>query len=227
VDAEAKQSWFTDYVRTNYLPVIGHLNRATAEVLELACNRGFLLRALSDVGFQRLQGIDLSPDDVAQAQLTAPKATIICADALQYLAQNPEQFDLIVLKALLEHIPKQQILPLLEAINRSLRPGGMTLIDVPNMDWLAANHERYMDFTHEGGFTRESLAQVMRNVFADISVRTSVEPPEPRLKGLIIRLIRPAVILLARVFLRIIGEGASEVWWHSRSLIAVGVKGIS
>ena len=225
MDAEAKQSWFADYVRTNYVPVIGHLNRSETEILELACNRGLLLRALSDFGFERLQGVDLSPDDVARAQLAAPKATITCADAFQHLTEHAEQFDLIVLKALLEHVPKDQIFPLLEAINRSLRPGGMVLVDVPNMDWLAANHERYMDFTHEAGFTRESLAQVMSNVFDSISIRASKDPPDPGLKGFSIRVIRPAVITFGRILLRIIGEGASEVWWHSRSIIAVGLKG--
>ena len=224
VDQAAKQNWFVAYTRENYLPLIEVLERSSAEVLELACNKGFLLQALSNLGFKRLRGIDLSPDDVAQAQKIAPQATIICGEAFEYLNQNAEQFDLIILKALLEHLPKNQVIPLLEAIKYSLRPGGIVLIDVPNMDWLAANHERYMDFTHEVGFTRESLAQVMRNVFNEVSIRSSAEPPEPGLKGFVIRTMRPIVRMCVWIFLRIIGEGASDVWWHSRSIIAVGRK---
>ena len=54
---------------------------------------------------------------------------------------------------------KDRVLPLLEKISSSLKPDGMAIIDVPNMDWILGQHERYMDFTHEVGFTRESLAQ--------------------------------------------------------------------
>src|SRR5215813_4380769 len=223
-DDEAKKDWFDAYARANYLPVIGPLDRSVTEILELACNKGFLLHALATLGFKRLRGIDLSADDVARAQQIAPHATIIRGEALQYLNENPNRFDVIVLKALLEHVPKDQIIPLLEAINLSLGPGGMAVIDVPNMDWIAANHERYMDFTHETGFTRESLAQVMRTVFADVSVRPSNEPPEAGLKGFVIRLLRPVILTFGGLTLRIIGEGASEVWWHCRSVIATGKK---
>jgi 2-polyprenyl-3-methyl-5-hydroxy-6-metoxy-1,4-benzoquinol methylase len=223
-DDAAKRDWFVAYARANYLPVIGELDCSNTEILELACNKGFLLHALATLGFQRLRGIDLSPDDVAQAQQIAPHATIIRGEALQYLNENLNRFDVIMLKALLEHVPKDQIIRLLEAIKLSLRPGGIVLIDVPNMDWIAANHERYMDFTHETGFTRESLAQVMRTVFADVLVRPSKEPSEAGLKGFMIRFLRPVILTCGRLILRIIGEGASEVWWHCRSIIATGKK---
>jgi len=41
---------------------------------------------------------------------------------------------------------------------------------VPNMDWLFVGHERYMDFTHEVGYTQESLVQVMSTVFSSVQV---------------------------------------------------------
>ena len=44
------------------------------------------------------------------------------------------------------------------------------MIDVPNMDWLFASHERYMDFTHEVGFTVESLRQIMNQVFLNVQI---------------------------------------------------------
>ena len=224
LDEEAKKDWFFEYTAKNYLPIIEHFDRTRAEVLELACNRGYLLRALSTLGFQRLHGIDLSPDDVARARDLAPHADVSCGDIFDYLEQKTEQFDLIILKALLEHIPKGRIIPLLEAIRSSLRPGGMVLIDVPNMDWLLAAHERYMDFTHETGFTKESLGQVMRNVFSNVTLKPGAVLSEPGLKGGLIKYLRPCLIAVAQIFLRVIGEGAADVWWHSRSLIATGQK---
>ena len=67
----------------------------------------------------------------------------------------------------MEHIEKNRILEFLELVNNSLIEGGIALIEVPNMDWIWASHERYMDFTHEVGFTKESLRQIMRNFFDD------------------------------------------------------------
>jgi len=224
LDEQATQAWFFDYARKNYWPLIGSLDVKCAEVLEVACNKGYLLSALSRLGFERLRGIDLSPEDLAQARRLAPNADVANIDAFDYLDQTPTRFDVVILKAMLEHVPKAQTMSLLEKINCSLRPGGFVIIDVPNMDWLLAGHERYMDFTHEAGFTKESLGQVMRNVFSNVSVRPAVAPAEPGLKGRVIAWLRSCSIAIVQVFLRIIGEGASDVLWHSRAIIGVGQK---
>ena len=47
---------------------------------------------------------------------------------------------------------------------------GVAIIQVPNMDWILSNHERYMDFTHEIGYTRESLADIFRLYFMKVDV---------------------------------------------------------
>ncbi len=44
------------------------------------------------------------------------------------------------------------------------------MIDVPNMDWIWASHVRYMDFTHECGFTEESLIEVLKPQFQNIQI---------------------------------------------------------
>jgi hypothetical protein len=63
------------------------------------------------------------------------------------------------------------VIPLLHLMAAAVRPNGLVLIDVPNMDWLFAGHERYMDFTHEGGFTTESLRQTIALAFRSVEVR--------------------------------------------------------
>jgi 2-polyprenyl-3-methyl-5-hydroxy-6-metoxy-1,4-benzoquinol methylase len=221
-DDEAKLEWFTKYAAANYLPLLKGMDRTRAEVLEVACNKGYLLKALSTHGFKHLHGVDLSPEDVSKAQAIVPEALIAYADAAAYLDEQRGRFDLIILKAMLEHVPKAETLPLLEKIKAALAAGGLVIIDVPNMDWLFAAHERYMDFTHETGFTRDSLAQVMRNVFESVRIVPSTPVVERGLKTRIGALLRPTVISLAGILLRIVGEGASEVWWHSRSIIGTG-----
>lgn len=80
------------------------------------------------------------------------------------------------MRAVLEHISKDKVVDLLCLIKESLKIDGIVIIDVPNMDWILASHERYMDFTHQIGFTPDSLCQVMREVFGNVIVECCDTP---------------------------------------------------
>jgi 2-polyprenyl-3-methyl-5-hydroxy-6-metoxy-1,4-benzoquinol methylase len=220
-DEQTKLLWFRRYAEKHYLPYITHYGRATATVLDIGCNRGYLLAALATMGFQRLYGIDLSPADVARARIIAPQAAIDCIDAFAYLAERQSSFDIILIKAVLEHIPKQEVIPLLEHIEHALKPGGLVMVDVPNMDWLFAPHERYMDFTHEVGFTRESLRQVMANVFFEVTVA----PVDNIFEDAVLVNLKKKIgrYLLGKLLKWADPQGASAPIW-ARSLIGVGIK---
>lgn len=169
-DVQSKLNWFVKYVKRNYLACIDRYDKNYSKILEIGCNRGYMLAALGSFGFQNLYGVDLSPGDVEKAKILVSNAEIACADAFEYLKDKIEQFDIIILKAVLEHVQKDEIMPFLEKIKSSLNSGGSVIIDVPNMDWLFASHERYMDFTHEIGLTKESLGQIMRSLFSSVHV---------------------------------------------------------
>ena len=151
LDAEdaVKVRWFTGYLQANYLPHVRDLSPTVSNVLEIGSSKGYLLAALRAEGFERLHGVDLSPNDVAAARALVPEADLTCSDATDFLALHPGTFDLIIAKAVLEHVPKHEVMPFLQAIRTGLTPIGVALVDVPNMDWIFAGHERYMDFTHE------------------------------------------------------------------------------
>jgi 2-polyprenyl-3-methyl-5-hydroxy-6-metoxy-1,4-benzoquinol methylase len=221
-DDQSKLEYFREHVRLNYLPVLGNLDRENSRILEVACNKGYLLAALDSFQFKQLTGIDLSPVDVDKARQLIPAVNVSCVDAFTYLEEHASEFDVVIMKAVLEHVEKDRVLPLLEKIATSLRPGGLVLVDVPNMDWIFGQHERYMDFTHEVGFTRESLAQVMRQVFAEVRVQKA----KPAMLGSVERVARCFVIFWMQIALRIIGEGASDTWWDSRAIIGIGKKRI-
>jgi 2-polyprenyl-3-methyl-5-hydroxy-6-metoxy-1,4-benzoquinol methylase len=188
-----------------------------ARILELGCGPGTLLAWLRALGFHDLTGVDASPADAAIANQRLEAEVVTVADAGEYLEAHEGAFDAIVLKALLEHVPKGRLLALTRALAAALRPGGLVLVEVPNMDWLLAGHERYMDLTHEVGFTRESLATLLRLVFDEVEVEGS-RPPVPTGSQRLLR--RPAIALFRRL-LYVLGEGASETLFASRSLIAV------
>lgn len=216
-DPRAKIDWFNKYVQLNYLPHLQCCSRDDIQILEIGCNKGFLIFALASAGFRKLKGIDLSPDDIQFAKQLVPEAEVLCGDAESHLEKATESYDFIILKAVLEHVDKGKVVPLLMKIRDALRPNGRVIIDVPNMDWLMAQHERYMDFTHEVGFTRESLAQVMRNVFRDVQVMKA----RPVVESRRLDLVRPFVLRCMNWLFRILGEGSSELWWDCRSIIAV------
>ena len=178
-DAE-KLAWFESYARANYLPHLRDLPREGSTLLEIGCNKGYLLAALRSEGFQELAGIDLAPADLERAREIVPGVSLECTDASAYLRSRRGSFDAIVMKAVLEHVPKDDVIGLLRDISLSLSPRGVALIDVPNMDWLFAAHERYMDFTHEVGFTRESLMQVAGRAFSDVTIVPIVAAPPSR-----------------------------------------------
>jgi 2-polyprenyl-3-methyl-5-hydroxy-6-metoxy-1,4-benzoquinol methylase len=220
-DDESKLAFFREYTRVNYLQYLRNLDGNSAEILEIACNKGYLLSALHSLQVKKLFGVDLSPLDVEKAKQLVPAAEISYADAFAYLEENGAKFDVIILKAVLEHIRKDQVIPLLEAIKSGLKPAGMVIVDVPNMDWLFAQHERYMDFTHEVGFTRESLAQVMRQVFSSVHIEKGKAVMGAGAKSRVELQLRAVLVRSLNLVFRLVGEGASDTWWDSRSIIGV------
>jgi 2-polyprenyl-3-methyl-5-hydroxy-6-metoxy-1,4-benzoquinol methylase len=223
-DDKFKVEWFKEYVITNYLPHLRDRNKNSTRILEIGCNKGYLLNGLADSGFKQLFGIDLSADDVKKAKKLLPKSQISNINAFSYLDDKSNKFDVIILKAVLEHIPKGDVMPLLKKIYTALNFEGIVIVDVPNMDWLFATHERYMDFTHEVGFTRESLAQIMRNIFTDVFIFQGQGLLKKTIRSKIRMLLRPLLILSLNFIFKIIGEGLSDVWWTNRSIIAIGKK---
>ncbi|MFQ5585215.1 MAG: class I SAM-dependent methyltransferase [Thermodesulfobacteriota bacterium] len=221
-DDQSMLVWSFRYAKKNYLKHIEKYDRNSSKILEIGCNKGYLLSALNSFGFKKLYGVDLSPDDVQKAKDIVPGAAVDCIDARDYLRNNKGQFDIIVLKAVLEHVSKNECISFLEEVKEGLVPDGIAIIDVPNMDWVFASHERYMDFTHEVGFTRESLAQIMRNVFAKVDIIKGRSVGSFTMRSRLAAFVRPVLIQLFTLSFMIVGEGASEVWWNNRSIIGIG-----
>jgi len=204
------------YYQENYWRWFDGVPRES-RILEVGCGPGSLLAWLRERGFSSSQGVDASPGDVEFANGHLGVGSVHCADAITFLSAHPRAYDVVVAKALLEHVPKSDLLTMVHVMAGSLREGGIALIDVPNMDWIAAPHERYMDLTHEIGFTRESLAALLRLGFADCDIEGSRIAQATGSQ----RALRPLLLWLIKRALYIVGEGANETLFASRSLIAV------
>jgi len=85
-----------------------------------------------------------------------------------------------------------------------------------------SNHERYMDFTHEIGYTRESLGDIFRMYFTNVQVLPASYIFTDNIKRKILfGLIRPIILKLIKLVLKIIGEGLDSVWFEHREIMVV------
>ncbi|RXJ78008.1 hypothetical protein CRV03_03285 [Arcobacter sp. F155] len=216
---EAKVNYYEKYFRSfyeKYFPKDKQIN-----ILEIGCNKGFLLNVLEKRNYKNLFGIDLSHEDLEYAKKINSSSTFLeNIDAFEYCANNKNKFDVIIIKAVLEHIDKEKIFPLIKLMRESLTEQGVLIIDVPNMDWLFATHERYMDFTHEVGFTRESLSQVTLNFFDRVEVFTAGNIFNTK-KGKVVHFIAKKIMGL---LLRALDPEGHATAWNDRNLIAICKK---
>ena len=144
-DIEASHFWF---VARNEL-IVGLADRFFPEAqrfLEIGCGNGVVLRALKGSRhWQRLVGSDLHPTGLACARARMPRdVEFVQMNALAIPAVSA--FDLIGAFDIVEHVADDE--GVLRAIRRALRPGGGTIISVPQHPWLwsgadeIAHHER-------------------------------------------------------------------------------------
>lgn len=219
-DDQSKLDWFLKYTKVNYLVHIDKFDKKSSTILDIGCNKGYLLAALASFGYKNLFGIDLSSEDIDRATGLVPGANLICENAFDYLIENKEKFNVIILKAVLEHTRKDDVITFLERIKGGLKPNGIVIIDVPNMDWLFASHERYMDFTHEIGFTKESLRQVMNNVYSRVQVF-----PSDNITFSFLGAIKKWIArhILTKLLVWADPEGGRNLIW-TRSILGIGWK---
>ena len=203
------------HYEANYWHWLEHVPTSAA-VVEIGSGSGSLLGWLRSKGFENLRGVDLSPDDVRFANDFLGGEYVEERDGATYLRERRGDVDVVVAKAIVEHIEKVELIGVLDAIANALRPSGIALIEVPNMDWLLAGHERYMDLTHEVGFTRESLTTLLGLRFSQVVVRGSVQASPTRSQ----RMFRRPLVSAVRRALYVLGEGASNLLFEHRSLIA-------
>lgn len=119
-----------------------------AEVVELFCGRGNGLRALSGLGFRRVEGVDLSPSLLADYEGPGKCQVGDCRN-LPFVDQSK---DIVVIQGGLHHL---QMLPddltqTLVEVDRILKRNGMVLIVEP---WLTP----FLSLTH--AMCRNSLAR--------------------------------------------------------------------
>jgi len=160
-----QQAYFTRLLQ-ELLPV-----DRQARILDLGCGMGFTLITLAQLGYTNGIGVDRDRDLVRGCQQQG-LPVFHSPDGVAFLRDQVEPFDAILLLDLLEHIPVQTCAAFLNAVYRSLRPGGRVILTTPNANASIAMRWRYICWTHETSFTETSLElRLLHAGFQDIDIR--------------------------------------------------------
>jgi 2-polyprenyl-3-methyl-5-hydroxy-6-metoxy-1,4-benzoquinol methylase len=158
--------------RKEIKPLLGSIS-TDAEVFDLGCGSGSLLAVLKEEGFHRLMGMDLSPEQVAQAHAWGLQE-VQEGDGLAHLKSVPSHWDLVLAADIIEHFTKDELVDLLQVIKSSLKKNGRLILRTPNMDSSLASVFAHGDFTHENRLNASSLEQVLLAVgFHKVDIRPS------------------------------------------------------
>lgn len=133
----------------------------SAAILEIGCGHGAFLYFMRQAGYVNATGIDDSPEQVQEARRLGI-AEVQSADVAEHLKTIPaESLDVLVAFDVIEHFTKEELSGLADEFYRVLRPGGRLITHQPNAEGPFGSFMRHWDFTHETGFTRQSIAQLL------------------------------------------------------------------
>jgi SAM-dependent methyltransferase len=153
-----------------YLPLFDDAG-IDSDILDIGCGAGEWLALLQEAGL-RARGVESNRALVGEA--LQRNAVVIEADATRYLRTLPED-SLHAVTALhfVEHLELQDMIDLLKEVRRTLKPGGLLILETPNPKNLVVGAcNFYSDPTHQRPLFPESLQFVVNHLgFERTSVR--------------------------------------------------------
>jgi SAM-dependent methyltransferase len=138
-----------------YLPILRGAG-VTKDVLDIGSGRGEWLEALKEEGVQS-RGVDHNRVFVAQCRERG--LDVAEADALAYLRSLPDQsLDAVTSFHLVEHLPFETLVKLLDESVRTLRRGGLLILETPNPEnVVVGSYSFYADPTHRNPIPSPTL----------------------------------------------------------------------
>lgn len=194
-----------------------------ARIFDLGCGSGSLIAALKEAGYHQVSGMDLSEEQVKMAHGMGV-SEVMLGDAMQYLRDTPEGFDVITGMDIIEHFTKDELVELLQLIQRKLKAGGMAIFRTPNMDAPIASAFALGDFTHENYLNASSAEQVLLSCgFQDVAVLPSTMRVQGIFKEIVRRITYDWMELILKLQLFATARSTRKVLF-TPNLIIVGRK---
>ena len=143
-----------------YLPVFSEAGIKTG-ILDIGCGRGEWLELLKEEGWNA-RGLDLNRVMLDECRRLGLE--VLEADALAYLRGLPdESLHAVTSFHLIEHLPFETLVALVDEIERSLKPGGLVILETPNPKNLTVGAcSFYSDPTHRNPIFPETIQFILR-----------------------------------------------------------------
>lgn len=124
-------------------------------ILDVGCSNGWFCRVALDAGAKQVYAIEPDSNKLKEAKKSAPKANIQkgVAGKLEY---SKNKFDLVTLLDVIEHIPVDSEIEVLNEINRVLKPKGHLLISTPYQNLISQICDPAWYFGHRH-YSKEKL----------------------------------------------------------------------
>lgn len=173
-----------------------------AAILDAGCGEGRLLTILRRQGYRRLSGFDVSPENVAICSREG--LDFVGLHDVRSLAsfEREQHYRVVFLVDLIEHLSKDEAVPLLRSVRERLVPGGYVVIRTPNMGSLLGALGRYGDLTHEWGMTEQSAVHLLtaagfNRAGVEVAAAWEAATPAGRARERYLRLLHRMVFLAA------------------------------
>lgn len=130
-----------------YLPVLQKAG-VSSDILDVGCGRGEWLQVLREEGIQA-RGIDTNRILVQQCKELS--LDVEEREALSYLASLPDgSLNAVTAFHFAEHLPLETLVKFLDEVGRTLKPGGLIILETPNPEnLLVGSCNFYLDPTHK------------------------------------------------------------------------------
>ena len=161
-----KRGKSSNYIPSEYKMISNYIykslfkSNSEINVLEIGCGEGNLMQYLAKIFKCNILGIDISSKQVDLAKKKS--LNVIHKDIFEYLDSDycKDNFDLIILIDVIEHLPKNKIEDLFFRLSKILKKDGSIILKFPNGYSPLSQIYFAADFTHDWLPTSTSLEQI-------------------------------------------------------------------
>lgn len=146
--------------------------KSSDRILDLGCHFGNISFNLAEKA-KEVIGVDHNANSIqtAKSRHQRDNLTYVHADAFEYLSNNKEKFNVLILSHILEHLDNPK-----EFLNKFKTFFENIYIEVPDFDRYLLNHYRkdldvklnYSDDDHVSEFDRDEITQILHDCNIDI-----------------------------------------------------------
>lgn len=132
-----------------------------AKILDIGCGFGQMIRKTKELGYTDISGIDINKNSVEYCKSVNLNVSLI-SDLQTFLDSSNVKYDMIIMSHIIEHLKKEEIIPILESMyTNALADNGQVIVLTPNAQAAIGAYWLHEDFTHNVILTPGSLYYVL------------------------------------------------------------------